>query len=372
MSSLIRIGFLLFSLCTFILLAQQEINIPRKWQTVSVSDTSRSHAIQENGTLWAWGSNHGGKLGDGTTEDRLTPIQISNKKWQMVYVGSYASIGIQEDGTLWQWGFQQPLSQKGNKKWRWKMFIGLIGIQQDGTLWGWVNKSDGKIYDGKIINPFMNESRILGQISNKKWLVVASSDREGRYLSIRQDNTLWGWGYNEYGWLGDGTTENRWSLVQLGKNKWKMISVRGWHNLGIQEDGTLWGWGGNHMGQLGDGTTENRLSPVQIGNKKWRSISIGFQANSLGIQEDGTLWGWGYSGYVPIVDGTTDYKLIPTQISDKKWKMVSAGYWHNFAIQENGTLWAWGGNRVGQLANGTIGGTELSPIPTGFKKMHYR
>ncbi|WP_083770243.1 RCC1 domain-containing protein [Citrifermentans bemidjiense] len=113
-------------------------------------------------------------------------------------------------------------------------------------------------------------------------------------IALKSDGTLWSWGYNAFGQLGDGTTVNRYVPVQIGDdNKWISISAGVDFTLALKSDGTLWGWGRNDLGQLGDGTTTFRYSPVQIGNSTdWISIHAGGY-HAAALKSDGTLWAWG-------------------------------------------------------------------------------
>jgi len=113
-------------------------------------------------------------------------------------------------------------------------------------------------------------------------------------LGLKSDGTLWAWGRNDYGQLGDGTTTERHSPVQVGTDTdWVSIAATEYHSLGLKSDGTLWAWGWNGFGQLGDGTTTERHSPVQVGtDTDWVSIAAR-GAHSLALKSDGTLWAWG-------------------------------------------------------------------------------
>src|SRR3989338_3488524 len=208
---------------------------------------------------------------------------------------------------------------------------------------------------------------------------------------------LLGWGYNNSGQLGDGTTTDKLFPTPIGtNNNWSFLSAGSYHTVAIKTDGTLWGWGDNYYGQLGDGTTSYRYSPTQIGtDANWSSVSAGgaYTSNyTAAIKIDGTLWSYGDGTYSPIQIGTdsnwssvsagyshtvaikTDgtlwawgagYGTTPVQVgTDTNWSSVSAGFWHTAAIKTDGTLWAWGRNVEGQLGDGT-GIDKSSPIQIG-------
>src|SRR5205823_835287 len=104
--------------------------------------------------------------------------------------------------------------------------------------------------------------------ANFKSVLTVSALAGGNWSSfaVKSDGTVWAWGANDQGQLGDGTTTNRTTPVQVtGLTGVTAIAAGGWHTLALKSDGTIWGWGGNWAGQLGDGTTINRASPVQVG-----------------------------------------------------------------------------------------------------------
>ena len=108
---------------------------------------------------------------------------------------------------------------------------------------------------------------------------------------------LYVWGNNNSSALGNNSTTNQFSPVQLGTNLWKQVSGGRYFSIGIQSNGTLWTWGSDGYGQLGINTTTNTSSPTQVGNNLWSQIGAGGY-HSLAIQSNGTLWAWGYNGTV--------------------------------------------------------------------------
>ena len=178
-------------------------------------------------------------------------------------------------------------------------------------------------------------------------------------IAIKRDDTLytlWAWGYNASGRLGDGTTTNRTAPTQIGTaTTWSSVSVGVYHTAAVKTDGTLWAWGYNELyGQLGDGTTTNRTAPTQIGTATtWSSVFSG-EHHTAAIKTNGTLWAWGRNNSGQLGDGTIISKTTPTQIgAETTWSSVSGGGWHTVARKSDGTLWAWGDNYYGQLGDGT-------------------
>ena len=149
-------------------------------------------------------------------------------------------------------------------------------------------------------------------------------------IAMKSDGTLWAWGYNGGGQLGDGTTMDRSSPVQVGTAKnWAQVACGDSHTIALKTDGTLWAWGNNYNGQLGDGTTIQRISPVQVGTAtNWAQVACG-DYHTIAIKSDGTLWTWGWNIYGQLGDGTSGtltQRNSPVQIgTDTNWAQVACG-----------------------------------------------
>jgi hypothetical protein len=189
--------------------------------------------------------------------------------------------------------------------------------------------------------------------------------------AIKSDGTLWTWGSNSEGQLGNGTLDPSWVPVQIGTdNTWSQISVGSRHCVAIKQDGTLWAWGANHVGQLGDSTTIQRNSPVQIGNHKlWTRVSSG-SAHNLALASDGSIWAWGDNTYaqltLPIGQFGVRFKSEMVRIGTlNDWVDVLSKSNHCFALKADNTLWGWGDNQNGQLGIGTVNqNTYFRSVPT--------
>ena len=297
------------------------------WQTLSAG-TDHSAGIKTDGTLWAWGSNYYGQLGDGTTVTTNIPIQIGTANdWVKIFAGNHYTFGIKTDGTLWAWGVND---------------YGQLG---DGT------KTD------KLI------PTQIGTATNWRSITTGWSHT----VALKTDGTLWSWGYNVYGQLGNGTLADNSVPTKIGTaTNWQSVEAGQYHNVAVKTDGTLWEWGNNIFGQPGN-TSVAKTSPVQIGTATdWKGVSVG-DYHSIAMKNNGTLWGWGLNDAGQLGDGTTVSKYTPTQIgTGTNWLSTSAGAASTYANKTDGTLWSWGSNYYGQLGIGTSGNVPaLSPVQVG-------
>ncbi len=182
-------------------------------------------------------------------------------------------------------------------------------------------------------------------------------------MGRKTDGTIWAWGENGLGQLGDGTTTNHSQPTQVGSDgDWQTIVAGQSHSLAVKANGTLWAWGANSTGQVGNGSTTNQSVPVQIGmGSDWRSAAAGLQ-HSIAVKTDGTLWAWGFIPGGLLGDGTTIQRTSPVQIgTGTDWTAVACGASHSVALKSNGTLWAWGNNASGQSGDLARAGV---PTPT--------
>ncbi len=169
-------------------------------------------------------------------------------------------------------------------------------------------------------------------------LARLSKSEESGYHSCatRTDHTLWCWGSNYRGGIGDGTTTNRQTPTKVGTaESWVAVSVGGAHTCAVRAGGSLWCWGWNHTGQLGDGVTEDRQSPYRVGAATgWVGVSAG-SGHTCAIRANGGVWCWGYNGHGQLGDGTTTDRHTPQRVgSAGGWATVTAGRNHTCATRQ--------------------------------------
>jgi len=210
------------------------------------------------------------------------------------------------------------------------------------------------------------------QIPGTTWSSISGGVDSNYSLATKTDGTLWSWGSNSYGILGQSDATPRSSPRQIPGNTWSSISAGSQHSLAKKTDNTLWAWGRNPQGQLGQNNRTSYSSPVQIPGTTWSSISAG--SHSLAIKTDGTLWSWGYNGNGQLGQSNTTYRSSPVQIPGTTWTSAVAGSNHSLATKTDGTLWSWGNNGVGRLGQSDttprsspvqIPGTTWSSISAG-------
>lgn len=334
-----------------------QIGSSTNWKTLAYSSNGE-HIIglKTDGTIWGWGKGACGQLGTGTFTNEYSPVQIgTDTDWKSISVGGQLSIGLKNDGTMWAWGSLTTSgictsSSAGS-------YYSLIPIKVGSDMdWNEVAVGYNHVIATKIL-PGLHAggTNNLGQLGNNSTTSLCLTQTQTMTCSklcannawshiILSDGSLFSWGKNIWGQLGDGTNINRSTAVQSGPilSKWKSISAGSiGFAVAIRLDGTLWSWGYNHDGELGDGTIITKEFPVQIGTANdWETISCGHK-HSLATKTDGTLWSWGYNGFGQLGNNTQTNSLIPilincstTSLNDNSFNQVDLNIYPNPAQNE--------------------------------------
>ena len=209
-------------------------------------------AIKTDGTLWAWGNNNYGGLGDNSRTRRSSPTQIPGTTWSKVSSAAYATFATKTDGTLWSWGY---------------------------NIYGQLGQNDM----GSPSNPSNSRSSPT-QIPGTTWNDVSSGNYFG--MATKTDGTLWIWGLGSDGRLGQnaaGGPASRSSPVQIPGTTWASIAGEREAVIATKTDGTLWTWGNNDWGQLGQNNLVKYSSPIQIPGTAWSTKKHHIGTNSYGF-----------------------------------------------------------------------------------------
>ena len=337
--------------------------------------------------LWGWGANENGALGQNNRTNYSSPIQIPGTTWNFPPSGNThnaaTSLFTKTDGTLWSWGYNyngilgqnegypstrharsSPVQLPGT----WDhVAVGranALALKTDGTLWTWGGNDYG-VFGTNQSGPtkYSSPVQVPGDWSNAK---IYNSNQF--CTAIKSDGTLWAWGYNNYGQLGQINQTNYSSPVQIPGTTWARCSSGNEQGMmATKTDGTLWSWGANnYKGQLGHNNKTEYSSPKQVGTDTTWDYTADYKIafghyTPLAIKTDGTLWSWGYNNYGALgQNNTTDYSS-PVQVPGTNWDLVSNSYGrYSMAIKTDGTLWNWGDNSswmggaiFGDLAQGT-------------------
>ena len=273
--------------------------------------------IKTDGSLWAMGSNNYGQLGDGTTTDRNSSVQIESRGVTSFAVGLNHSLYV-KDGALYSMG-QNTYGQLG-----------------DGTT--------------------TDRNSTVQNVSEGVSKVAAGI---GHSIFIKSDGSLWAMGVNNFGQLGDGTMDNSPTPIEIESSEVTAIAAGGQHTLYLKSDGSLHAMGYNADGQLGNGTTTDSSTPIEVEQMDVTSIAAG-SIHSLYLKSDGSLWTMGANAYGQLGDGTATNRPTPFQAVAANVTSIAASGNASYFIKNNDSLWAMGDNHYGQLGTESIPQDDLA------------
>jgi alpha-tubulin suppressor-like RCC1 family protein len=329
--------------------------------------------------LFTWGNNYFGRLGNNSNESTSSPVQIGNTANWSVVSGMNSSFAIKNDGTMWSWGtnYVGILGDLTNEEKSSPVQIGLghiwsdvkthgyhtIAKRNDNTLWSW-----GSNYNGQLGDLTTGDKSSPVQVgADNDWESFAAG--EGFAGAIKTDGTIWMWGYNYSGVFGNNSAEENYSSpVQIGiDTDWKKLTFGRLSCAGIKENGSLFTWGQNYNGCLGQNDSFAKSSPIQVGeDTNWKQVAVSSYNNPaymIALKTNGTIWAWGNNAYGQLGNGESGTDISsPIQIGNNtNWKFVATGYGTSYGIKTDGSLWAWGSNGDGQFGDGTVISTS-SPV----------
>jgi len=337
-----------------------------------------SHAVSCQ--AYVWGRNYNGVLGDNTTVNKSSPISVLGgfTDWRQVSAGYQHSLGLRTNGVLYAWGCNgqgrlgdncttnrsSPVSVVGFTDWC-QAAAGrnsTLAVRTNGSAWAWGSNESGQLGDNTTVSKSSPVS-VVGGFTD--WCQISSGYKYS--LALRSGGTLWAWGYNGSGRLGDNSATNRSSPVSVvgGFTDWCNISAGHTHSAAVRTNGTAFAWGRNNYWQIGNGGNTSASSPTQVSTyTDWIQVSAGNNF-TLGVRSNGTAWGWGSTRYgqIGVNKGGNYCCITPASIVGgfTDWCRASAGFRHSLGVRTNGTAWAWGDNNYGQLGNNATGDLS-SPV----------
>jgi len=328
--------------------------------------------------LWTWGDNEFGNLGQNSTVQYSSPVQLPGTNWGRYVAAEYQSYGVKTDGTLWGWGkntsygnlgqnniinYSSPVQIPGTT---WSSTLGkfdsgsyddCIAIKTDGTLWTWGRNSYGQLgqNENDPSNGAANSRSSPVQVPGTTWSKCSMGANVS--AATKTNGTLWMWGNSVHGVLGQNNLAAYSSPIQIPGTTWNNIDVSRTSMFATKTDGTLWSWGYNNGGHLGHNNTTAASSPIQIPGTTWSTLAhpnASTMLASTAIKTDGTLWIWGYNLVGVLGQNNATSYSSPKQIPGTTWSTVSLTYGFGGATKTDGTLWTWGRNSYGNLGLNSI------------------
>jgi alpha-tubulin suppressor-like RCC1 family protein len=280
------------------------------WTNISAAKY-HSIGVRSNGTLWGWGRNQYGQLGNNAVANRSSPVSVVGgfTDWVSASAGRTCSIGVRANGTLYAWGSN---------------FNGQLGAS--------------------LAQAASRSSPVLVSGGFTDWVDVSvGSGPVEHVVGLRANGTLYAWGYSSAGAMGIGVIAGRSSPVAVvgGFTDWKSLGTGHYHSLAIRANGTLYTWGSNQFGQLGNNSSTGTIlpgisSPISVvgGFTDWVS-AVGGGGHSLGIRANGTLYAWGYNNQGTIGNNSIVSRSSPVLVAGgfTDWVVIAANANSSFGLR---------------------------------------
>jgi alpha-tubulin suppressor-like RCC1 family protein len=326
---------------------------------------AHSLALKSDGMVYAWGLGRYGQLGRGNTNSSLVAVAIPNFNAVEVAAGRFHSVAVRNDGSVWSWGYnangqlglgtttQTNVPSRVNGLADVQAidagYLYTMAVTSDGKVWTWGAGANGQLGNGSNTSAQKTPVQVVGLFGTTKTIAAGMNHA----LALQSDGTVWVWGQNTSGQLGIGSTNAfRNTAVKIPTLSGVVAIAAGdCFSVALKFDGTVWSWGGNGSGRLGDGSGVNRWSPVQVNISGVKEICVGLY-QTLVMKNDGTIWSWGANSSGQLGNGTTTASSIPVHVNNLGSGVgLGAGLLHSLALKSDGTVWSWGENGSGQLGN---------------------
>lgn len=346
-----------------------------------------SAVLQDNGTVVSFGGNTQGQMGNSTrgSTDVPTPVQALITGVRSLSVGDAAlfTLALKSDGTVWVWGSNSD-GQLGDgtttSSAEPKQVSGLTGVtavaagqnfalalKSDGSVWAWGANGYGQVGIGNTTNSSTN-NWVPRQVSGLSGVTAIAACYE-HALAVKSDGSVWAWGDNNAGELGLGSTGSRQtSPVQVSAiSSVTQVACGSKHSVALKTDGSVWAWGNNFDYQLGDGTQVAQSVPKQVAGVSGATQIAASENTTLALLSAGTVMGWGATergqvGVGQLPSNQNQYYKTPTAVSALSGVTeVARGYHHSLARKSDGSVFTWGWNDDAQLGNASTT-TSHTPV----------
>ncbi|WP_176444885.1 RCC1 domain-containing protein [Paenibacillus herberti] len=349
--------------------------------TVVEAGGYHSVALKKDGTVWSWGRNNVGQLGDGLSIDRFEPSKINGLENIIALSGKVDhTLAVTKEGQVWAWGYNPDGRIDGRDEVHPTPVLiqGLddivsvsaggsfsLALDKHGTVWSWGSNLYGQLGNGNG-NGNGEDNPLPRKIISIHDIVQIEAGGDFA-LALSKDGTVWAWGRNSFNQLGNGSDKDETKPIKVPNLKVIKVSAGDNHSIALAKDGLVWSWGYNSNGQIGDGTANvyaedgslqsnhNKGKPIKIkGLKDIQAVEGGFN-HSIALAKDGGVWTWGWNEYGQLGNGTNKDQLTPVKLNGiSDIHILNTGYYHTIALGSNALAYSWGDNTYGQVGTSAI------------------
>lgn len=315
--------------------------------------------LRKDNSVWSWGLNSAGQLGDGTFEEQQYPVRVAKLiNIKAISAGASYSVALDQDGSVWAWGKnnegQLGIGNNQNQSLPQKVHglppvIGIaagashiVALVSDGAIWAWGGNDHGQLGIGS--NMDQNKPVKISYLSGIQKVVAGA----GYTIALKKDGTIWAWGKNDDGQLGDGSLTDSQSPVEVKRlPRIESIACGENYSIALDTDGGMWGWGANYYGQLGsDSTTTPSVIPLEITSFSGHPVEATGYHHTLALDQDNFVWAFGdnYESQCGTPGSAFLNKIqeTPFKVDISDCISVAAGYYNSLALKKDGTIWMWG------------------------------
>ncbi|MDX6276637.1 MAG: hypothetical protein QOJ72_765 [Nocardioidaceae bacterium] len=369
MKTVLRLCAVLIALAMSVVTAGSAQAGSPKWLSISTSD-SHTCGIRTDHSLYCWGRNTEGELGLGATGARHKPTRVgTSTSWVSVAAGGAQTCALHNSGSIYCWGensageigqgntstgYNTPTKVGSSTSWKSVTvgFLHVCALHSSGSIYCWGGNGDGQVGNGTP-----NDVHAPAKVgSSTHWLSVTATD-SFHTCARHSSGSIYCWGNNDSGELGIGNnTAVHYVPTKAGTStSWTSVTVGSDSSCARHNSGSIYCWGYNGTGQLGDGTTTTHYTPTKVGTStSWTAVRAGSQ-HTCAQHSGGTLYCWGDNQYGALGDGTGLNHLTPTKVGASiDWAALAVGRYGTCAISTGGYAYCWGKNDQGQLGIGSI------------------